>query len=181
MITTRNVRRIEDELARLQARVRETASRRDRNAHRRTEWEEARRAFRSYMTQVGMLEHPAVLVKIRAGEQPWLEAAFRFLEADPWFFRSGYIKGKLARAFKKVPFNARELNRVRYVLLARVLGHDRSEFKEYCRLAAKVANSGLRSELERALKKGDDRVRWRARTMLEYIDRHGAHGMEKAS
>jgi hypothetical protein len=165
---------MERESKRLRARVYETHPFRYGSARQRGQFEEACRALRTCLENLRELESPEFLQQVRAGEQPWRESALRFLEVDPWFFRSGYIKGKLARALKKVALTADELVRINEVLLAAVIGHGRPEFKEYCRLAVKVASPALRAGLEKAQGNVGDGVGQRARLMLQYLDRHGS-------
>jgi hypothetical protein len=97
-----------------------------------------------------------------------------FLEVDPWFFRSGYLKQKLLRALKGAVLTPDEVVRLTDVFLVVVDSRDRREFKEYCRLAAKVGATELRNGLTARLEASDEQVRRRAIEMLHYLDEHGA-------
>jgi hypothetical protein len=161
---------IENELNRFHARVSESRPFCNRSARQKREWQEACRAFHACMARAYELATPEALQQIRAGAQPWRESALRFLEADPWFFRSGYMKGRIARALKHVAFTPAEVERVTAIVLAAVNGKDRQEFKEYCRLAKRVPNESLKAGLEKALKSNDRRTRSRAAQMSSYVE-----------
>ena len=40
--------------------------------------------------------------RMKAGDSAGLASAVKFLEADPWFFRSGYIKAELIRSITRM-------------------------------------------------------------------------------
>jgi hypothetical protein len=91
-----------------------------------------------------------------------LEGAIEFLEADPWFFRSGYMKAKVVRLLKRLPLNPDQVDRLRAVVVSVVDGRDRCEFRDYCRLARCVDGPELQQLLERRLAHADEGVRRRA-------------------
>jgi len=107
--------------------------------------------------------------RLTAGDPAGLESAIRFLEADPMFFRSGYVKADLTRLAKRVPHDADQRRRLEAVILSIVDRRDGREFRHYCRLARRIAGGPLRGELEARLKAGDPAVRRRARWVLEAI------------
>jgi hypothetical protein len=79
-----------------------------------------------------------------------------FLEADPIFHRSGYMKEKLLTELKRRKFNHAEVGRFQAIILHRVQRTDRRrEFSYYCRAAANVDDEGFRAQL-RALEQSDD-------------------------
>jgi hypothetical protein len=98
-----------------------------------------------------------------------LEHAIAFLEADPYFFRSGYIKQKMLRFVRGYDLTE-DKARVQDVLLYIVDTHYCAEFREYCRLAAKISDEDFRRELEARLKSGISGRRNRARWMLDCIE-----------
>jgi hypothetical protein len=170
VITIERIRRIESDLNRLHARIYETLPYRANGGRQRGAWEDACRAFHAYSDRLSELESVEVLVQIRAGVQPWREAALLILEADPWFFRSGYVKGKIVRALKRVALTQEELRRVTAILLSVVASRDRREFVEYCRWAPRVPSPELRAGLTKAQESADRRTRSRATQMLSYLE-----------
>ena len=107
--------------------------------------------------------------RLAAGDPAGLDSAIGFLEADPIFFRSGYVKADLTRYAKRVPHDEDQRRRLEAVILSVVDRRDGREFRHYCRLARRIAGWHLRGELEARLKAGDPAVRRRARWALEAI------------
>jgi len=80
---------------------------------------------------------------LKSLEPATVEMAIRFLEADPWFFRSGYIKEDLIRYLSRAEFREDQLSRLRQVILTHIQGPDAREFRSYCRLARVVNDPGF--------------------------------------
>lgn len=168
-MTVEDVRKVERDMNRLSDRVHESYLTRGRSTAHREEWKQACEAFRSYTHPLFRLLAPEVLAGLRAGDIGWRREALLFLEADPWFFRSGYMKEKLLRALKRVAPSVEESGRIVDILLAVVDSRDRREFREYCRLAAHAGTDSLRAGLAARLQSGDARLRRRAAIMLTYL------------
>ncbi len=111
----------------------------------------------------------ADLSRLRAGDAGAVDAAISFLEADPWFFRSGYAKEEIIAYLNRLPLTEAQAERLRRVVLAAVDGRDRREFRRYCRLARKVDSPALRSELAGRLECAEPAVRRHARWVLEAL------------
>jgi hypothetical protein len=86
--------------------------------------------------------------RLRDGDAAALETAIQFLEADPWFFRAGYVKERLIRFVKRSDLSAEQMARLRQVVMRAIEGRDSREFRCYCRLAQRVATPEFRAELE---------------------------------
>jgi hypothetical protein len=99
-----------------------------------------------------------------------IETAIEFLEADPWFDGSGYVKEDLIRFVKRLPLDPEQSARLRQVVLNVVDGRDRREFRHYCRLALWVFDSELVQELETRSRSPDKGIGRRATWMLEMLD-----------
>ncbi|NLR99172.1 hypothetical protein HGP17_20320 [Rhizobium sp. P38BS-XIX] len=107
--------------------------------------------------------------RLKGGDARGVEMAIEFLEADPWFFRSGYIKANLARFLKRVPLSKRQVRRLESVLLKIVDERNTEEFRNYCRLARVIVTPTLQDALtERLTDENFGRV-LRARWMLSCI------------
>jgi hypothetical protein len=118
----------------------------------------------------------ADIKRLREGDMGGLETAVAFLEADPWFFRSGYVKEMLIRLVRRMELPKAYAGRLEKVVLAVVDGRGRREFPDFCRLARKVDTPELRGQLLRRLKSDDARVRRHATWMLTACERSDGRG-----
>ena len=113
--------------------------------------------------------------RLRAGDPAGLEIAISFLEADPWFFGTGYVKTKLMRFIKPSMLTPEDTQRLQQVVLAVVDKRDERDFREYCRFARKVDAPELWEQLsQRLTSRNPDTspnfdVRRRARWVLEAL------------
>jgi hypothetical protein len=87
------------------------------------------------------------LALLDAGDARAIESALTFLEVNPLFHRSGYIKADLLRHLKRAPLSENQKSRLRKVVIARVQGSDSREFRHYARLAPTIADQSLRDAL----------------------------------
>ena len=83
-----------------------------------------------------------------------IETLVRFLEADIYCHRSGYVTADVIRAVRRAPQTDDMQARLRSVVLTAVDGHDRREFRAFCRLAVTVGDDALRSDLLRRVEYG---------------------------
>ncbi len=134
-------------------RVREAQSRLNQVAHRRsraewTAWEDAVPRFHTALEAAyppGFWDEYEALVQHNDAPRSLI---LGFLEANPYFYRSGYIKQKILRYLKQVSLSKQEKERLRFVVLAQVEApHARREFPEYARLAIVLDSPVLRQEL----------------------------------
>jgi hypothetical protein len=100
-----------------------------------------------------------------------LDSAISFLETDPWFLGSGYMKADLLKIVTQVELNHSQLTRLRKVVIDIVDKRDGREFRWYCRLACKVQSAEMRDELRRRLSSEDANIRRRARWMFDWISK----------
>ena len=112
------------------------------------------------------------------GEAKGMESAVRFLEADPYFFRSGYIKSRLIRCIKRPMLTPEYARRLQQVVLAVVEKRDDRDFRAFCRLAHKVGAPALREQLTQRLTNDDPNVRRRARWVLEALEQNQPKGTQ---
>ncbi len=109
----------------------------------------------------------AAMASMKATPAPdAIETLVRFLEAD---FRSGYVTADVIRALRRAELPPDIAERLRRVVLVAIDGRDRREFRAFCRLAVNVADSGLRSELERRAAEPVVRVTRHARWVLDAL------------
>lgn len=154
-------------LGELHAQVRRTFLRREHDSESHRAWDLACYAFHSYRSK--MDPHIELAGRKRRYERRVLEFVVSFLEVDPWFFGSGYLKETYLTRLKRSDLDETVKERLRRVLLDAVDQRGTREFKRYCRLAAVIWDDGLVSSLERAGESTDGAVASRARFMLGVI------------
>lgn len=109
--------------------------------------------------------------ELKGGNVAGLESAVSFLEADPMFFRSGYVKADLIRFINRVALTRRQVKRLQRVAIDIVDKRSTNEFRRYCRLAVKVNGPLLRVELDSRLQHPDPNIARRAKWMMAYLRR----------
>ena len=128
------------------------------------EWQAACRRFHEAYDR---LAFPGGLARglslLANGDPAMIEESIRFLEVDPWFFRSGYIKAEIIRHLRRAPLSPAQVGRLRQVILARIAGRDTREFRWYCRLARVVSDPDFRREVERLSRSPAEPIARRAR------------------
>ena len=141
------------------ARVHETAAERDRPGGMER-WHAALHDFDQAMRLLYPPSFSDDLTRLRGGDPAAVEAAIRFLEADPYAFGTGYAKEEILRRLRHLDLHAKERSRLVSVVLARVDEGDRREFRQYCLLAPTIVDDTLRTGLLLRLRSGESgRVR----------------------
>lgn len=93
---------------------------------------------------------------IRAGERDAIDSAVRFLEADPWCFRSGYLKAELMSALANAPLRDDDKRRLHGVVMNRLKHREPRLLRPTGRLAANVWDDDLAHEIDRLLIDGTE-------------------------
>lgn len=141
-----------------------TYSRRSQDEASHAAWNEACATLHASYDQLafpGGLEQELELLKER--DPGSIEMAVRFLEADPWFFRSGYIKADLLRWLRRAPLSDAQLGRLRGVVLERIEGPGRREFRRYARFAPRLDTPEFRAAIRARVHSADTRTSRHAR------------------
>ena len=137
----------------------------------RQRWREACSRFHD---EYDALAYPGGLAegieRLRAHDSDAIDIAVQFLEVDPYFFRSGYIKAELLRHLKRTPLSKSQQQRLRNVILARLSGSDRRELRAYCRLAAALVTPGFVHDLQAMATSPDARTARHARWALAAVE-----------
>jgi len=139
--------RAERDMNALTARINQTARQRDQSKAAFENWKDAAKAFHTYENQVFLLWQSETLNAIRAGAPDEVESALTFLEADPYFFRSGYLKEKVLPALKNAPLSKRDESRLQMIVLRALVGRFKREFKCYSRLIPRLHTPQFEAEL----------------------------------
>ena len=111
--------------------------------------------------------------RLLRGEPEAVDEALAFLERDPYFFRSGYARERIARRLAHVDLTATQRSRARVVVLSTVDGHRHCPHPGVGRLARAVANNALRRELRERLHHSDAAVARRALRMVVNVRHPG--------
>ena len=96
-----------------------------------------------------------------------VDTAIAFLEADPWFFRSGYEKQNIIRHLKRTPLTEPQRMRLARVVLKAIEGRDRIEFRHFGRLACGIWSDFLDEEVTQRMQSDDAGIRRRATWVAE--------------
>jgi hypothetical protein len=107
---------------------------------------------------------------LRHGDPVAVEAAVRSLEADPWFFGSGYAKQNVIRRLVQLDLPSDIRERLQDVVLVRIERNRGQGLRYYCRLARAVDTPALRDALHALLDNTSVDVRRRAAWVLDSLD-----------
>jgi hypothetical protein len=136
------------ELEKLRERVDEKFRERSKSPEHTAAWQEAARTF---YTAYDKLAFPGGLSRefelLRVGDVTAIEMAIQFLEANPWFFRSGYYKVDILKVLRKHPLSDEQCARMRKVILERVRDRPVREMRGYARFAPKVSTPQFEAEI----------------------------------
>ncbi len=99
-----------------------------------------------------------------------LERAVEFLEADTYFFRSGYAKETIMRYVRGYGLPSDYVTRLQQVVLNVVDRHFCREFRQYRKLAHRVDDQAFRSALRERTESADEAIRVRAHWILDWLE-----------
>lgn len=139
-------------------------------AKTRAAWELAAQNFHAAVAAAYPQDFVETFDRARTGEPEATDLLLDFLEADPMFFRSGYVKARISRIVKKAPLTPRQFQRVGRIVLNLVDRRASQEFRDYCRLAFRVDTAELRAALRRKGVGADAGAARRAGWMLTYLE-----------
>jgi len=165
-IFQRNARHLRE----LNEQIEQSFAQRDLDEKHRASWMQACARFHSSFDQLafpGGLQRQ--LDRMSHSDPEAIELAVRFLEADPWFFRSGYIKEQLLRILRRVVLTEDQQARLRAVILHHVEIDGRREFRRYCQLARVLNEPSFRKAVVMHLESDNGRVVSRARLLLRCL------------
>ena len=145
------------ELSRLHKLVHESSELRWRTgkAEDIVRWENSVRAWKEFSgfgypeMKFYFFENQTFLAALSAGDADAKESAIRFLEFDPYYYRSGYIKSKLLVRLKNIKLSASEVKRLQKVICNAIVSQPpKCEFKYYARLLKNVGTPEFRAKLQ---------------------------------
>ncbi len=131
-------------------------------------WEKACEEFHQYVSKIDPFLDRVYEEQVYIDKE-LQEFIISFLEINPMFFRSGYIKEEILRKIGKSPISLKHKERLRQVLIDAVENRGTREFKRYCRLAIYIANPEFCSYLINTSAYGKGARKSRAKLMLNYV------------
>ena len=94
-------------------------------------------------------ENQTFLAALSAGDAEAKESTIKFLEFDPYYYRSGYIKSKLLVRLKHIKLTASEIRRLQKVVCNAIISRQpKCEFKYYARLLKNIGTPEFRAKLQ---------------------------------
>jgi len=149
----------------------------NRSSDRET-WSKACEKFHSYVSSLSIFIN-RVYNEPEFQDEEILEFGITYLEVDPFYFRSGYIKEEILTKIKRSRLSKKQMKRLRAVLLNAVEHRGSKEYKYYCRLAGFIADEAFIDHLKLTEKVSNGTVKYRARKMLKTIVHSKAHNKIK--
>jgi len=162
------------ELEKLRERVDATFRRRSEDSEHTAAWQDAARAFHAAYDKLafpGGLNREFEL--LRVGDITAIEMAIQFLEANPWYFRSGYHKADILKMLRKHLLSDDQSARMRNLILERVRGRPVRETRAYARFAPKVSTPQFESEIMNIAENADRHASRHAQWVLDCLKSAG--------
>jgi len=147
----------------------QTAAHRDDSPAAYAAWVAAVEAWHKAYDSMYPREFFESLREIPKGSAKAIDEAITFLEADPWCFRSGYVKAAIVRRLGSMAIGDDNQRRLRKVIMQVIDAGDRREFRWYARLGRRLDGVELREALIQRLASAEPGVRRRALWTLEAL------------
>ena len=132
-------------------------------------WSNACKDFHEYVSEIDWY-----LDKIdssrKIADLDMQEFAITFLELDPLFFRSGYIKAGLLKRLKRSDLGRGNRARLQSIVIDAVKNRPRREFREYCRLARAIKTDDFVYTISLIASSATGALKSRAKLALQTIN-----------
>jgi hypothetical protein len=136
--------------------------------------EEARRAREALHSA----DFEGALEMLQLGDASGAEYAIAYLEADPWYFRSGYLKARIARWLRQIELDDSQQERLRIVIVAGIQKGSRYEQVEYRKLGRRLDTEAFRDVLKRLTARPEAGVARRASLALKACELNDTPGRD---
>ena len=141
MLSLKQILENSAELQRLKDRVHTTVLARGNSPEERAEWERACSEFHQQFDRLAFPGGFATLRRVRENDPAALEAAISFLAADPYHFRSGYLKEYLWRWLPHCNLSPSALSHLESTSLRYLERRISREFWSMCKAMARLGRS----------------------------------------
>lgn len=155
----------------LHQRVHETYEKRQKDSGA---WKNACDKFHSYVSALDSYIDEIYNQKVLADDRI-IEFSISFLEINPMFFRSGYIKEEVIRKIRRSHLDGDQIERIRNVILNAVKCRGTREYRRYCRLMLAFGSDELAKEIEYLTNSNQGPVRSRAKMMINCLPKKQTH------
>ncbi|HZK81219.1 MAG TPA: hypothetical protein VFC46_09140, partial [Humisphaera sp.] len=109
------------------------------------------------------------LERLKEHDPAAIETAIQFLEEDPWFFRSGYIKEDLSRLLKHASLKDKQRIRLASVVSTSIIRGTRRLAGHMARLAPLVTAPSFLKAVESQARSEDAEIRRRSEHILRVL------------
>lgn len=105
-------------------------------------------------------------------QDPWtITISIKYLKADIYCFRSGYIKITILKLLKNIVFTKDQIKQLQDILITMIKKTTRQEYRDYCRLARKIFDEKFNCRIQSIIQQSNDlKEIYRAKLMLESIE-----------
>ena len=159
-----------DTLARLHAELLRTLPFRDCGIKEKyLQLKAARNAYWEHASPLDKLWSDQFTKLVRQGDRESIDELITFLEIDPFYHRSGYLKEHLTKIIKQAPRTSRDNRRLRRVIWNHLAGPNRREFHYYRRLAKQVADQDFINALNQISPEIDCRAKGKYSNLFNYL------------
>jgi hypothetical protein len=111
-LTESQIKQVEKDMNHLHSEVMRLFLLRGNSDVSRAEWSKACESWHKYKASTSFLWSKEFKESIKRNDETAISDAILFLEIDPYYFRSGYLKERLIVLLKSVDLNRRNKNRV---------------------------------------------------------------------
>jgi len=146
------------EINRLLARINALVQERDASPAQRAEWQAACEDFYARYDRLCFPGGAAMLERVRSGAPDAVEAAVQFLLADPYHFRSGYLKERLWRWLAHLQLSASASSRLERAAISYLDRRICREFWAMCKTMARIGHAQFWSQVAGRALPGDVRA-----------------------
>ena len=160
------------EYAALHARIHETLPHRGRSEEDRKIWSEACAAFHGYKSVLDVFWKTEALEHLEAGDSELLELAMAYVEVDPYYFRSGYLKKRLFRRLRRLTLSDAQRRRILQGIIYALRSHQGDGWKDFCALAAAFADVDFAQSVAHYISDDEPHVRRRAQILLKHLQKN---------
>ena len=132
-----------------------------------------REACKVFHEQYDKLAFPGglerALLRLKALDAETVDTAIEFLDVDPRFFRSGYIKETILRRLKKAKLSEWQRQRLSGLVIRSLQGGGRREFRAYARLAGVLRTATIMQAAQKETSSRNPEFRRRAEYVLHVV------------
>ena len=110
---------------------------------------------------------------IRSEVQEAIEDGIYYLENNPWYVKSGYNKKEIAHLLKSAKLTISQKERLRNIIILSLNWRiGKAEFREYARLAIKIADESFINKLDELSSLKRSWAQLRAKYILDLCIKH---------